>query len=58
LKAEVGFFVRGPAIFVIVHAYVLLHFVLLADNTRILRQIGTAVYMQGLTGDKPGILRR
>jgi hypothetical protein len=27
-----GFFVLGPAIFLIVHAYVLLHFVLLADK--------------------------
>jgi uncharacterized protein YjbI with pentapeptide repeats len=28
----IGFFVLGPAIFLIVHAYVLLHFVLLADK--------------------------
>src|SRR5215472_17387903 len=28
------------------------------STTRTSRQIGTAVYMQGLTGDKPSILRR
>ncbi len=52
-----GFFWLGPLLFLVVHAYVLLHFVLLADRVRVLdthlEQIGSPIERAGMQRQLP-----